>query len=555
MVSRSSLLYWRGGSVCFGRVLLMTFFLAVYFFATASTRASDVYIAQSAAGSGNGADCADARAVSYLNSTGNWTAGTTFHLCGTFNFPAGANGITVSGSGTASSPISIVFEAGAVLQSPAFGGCAMCGVGGAIVINGFNYIVVDGKNTGIIQNTANGSSLTYQNGTIGVLANGDHLIVRNLTIQNMYVNSSTEPNNVPGFNSTDIQFGGNDGEICNNQLNNAHVGVWFTTGWSGPRTEGPTTCDDAVSANGVHLYNNYISDHGWMINVGGAGYANIYNNEMTNWANWFYPTNTAYAYHLDGIIAYGYGSGVVVKPYIYNNYIHGDFVGFPTGFIFCTYGNAGSGSACTIFNNLLVGTGNTAAAGQALYFHGADGNPLGPHAIYNNTIIGFNTGSIYSDGDTTQVYTVENNVFVSGGGWYYQLNSTPTSNFKSDYNVFYGGRNYAPNGGFSVSPVSNGGFAMWQAAGEDAHSVEANPKLNALYQIQGSSSVASNRGTNLTKLNINALDSGMPVPVGIGSTNNGGARSSSAPWDSGAFAGMFSANAPGPPSGLTATVQ
>src|SRR5215472_573636 len=27
----------------------------------------------------------------------------------------------------------------------------------------------------------------------------------------------------------------------------------------------------------------------WMINVGGGGYANIYNNELTNWLNWFYP--------------------------------------------------------------------------------------------------------------------------------------------------------------------------------------------------------------------------------------------------------------------------
>jgi len=203
------------------------------------------------------------------------------------------------------------------------------------------------------------------------------------------------------------------------------------------------------------------------------------------------PTNTTYAYHLDGIIAYGVGRGVVVKPYIYNNYIHSDFIGFPAGFIFCTHGNTGSGSSCTLFNNLLVGNGSTAAQGQGIYFHKSDGNPLGPHYIYNNTMVGFRTGCIYADGDLTQVYTVQNNILLSIGGWYFGLNATPVANLKSDYSVFYGGRNYAPNGGFSVGSVSNGGFAMWQAAGEDLHSVEANPKLNASYQIPSSGSVAS----------------------------------------------------------------
>src|SRR5215469_4888251 len=190
MLTRSLRFGRSANSVFSIRTLMLFGILAGPLLLAVAARANDVYIAQVAAGASSGADCADARAVSYLNTAGNWTAGTTFHLCGTFNFAAGANGITVLGSGTATSPISIVFESGAILQSPAFGGCAQCGPGGAIVINGYNYIVVDGENTGIIQNTANGSSLTYQNGTIGVLAVGDHLVVRNLTIQNMYMNSS-----------------------------------------------------------------------------------------------------------------------------------------------------------------------------------------------------------------------------------------------------------------------------------------------------------------------------------------------------------------------------
>lgn len=37
--------------------------------------ANDIYIAQSAAGSGNGSSCANAYAYSYFNTAGNWTSG------------------------------------------------------------------------------------------------------------------------------------------------------------------------------------------------------------------------------------------------------------------------------------------------------------------------------------------------------------------------------------------------------------------------------------------------------------------------------------------------
>jgi hypothetical protein len=522
----------------------LALFLSLFVCFPLVSQANDYYVGPSDS-AGNGSSCANADAYngSYISTASNWVPGITWHLCGTITVPVGGNGITALGSGTASNPINIVFESGAILQSAAFGGRpSALGliIGGGIVINGYDYIVVDGKNTGTIQNTENGSSLTYQNTTIGVLAEGDYLVVRNLTIQDIYVNSSAESNSTPGFGSTDIEFDGNDGEICSNKLTNAHIGVDFSSGWAGPRTEGPASCNDTVSASGVHVYNNYISDHGWMINVGGGGYANIYDNEMTNWANWFYPTNTTYAYHLDGIIAYGVGSGDVVKPYIYDNYIHGDFVGYPTGFIFCTYGNTGSGSACTIYNNLLVGTGNTATQGQGIYFHSADGNPLGPHYIYNNTIVGFNTGSIYADGDTTQVYTIENNIIWSGGGWYYQFNSTPISNMTSNNNVFYGGRYNGgsdPNGGFSVGSVTDGTLSQWQATGEDSNSVESNPDLSSTYMIQSTSSVAYGIGTNLTSLDLSSLDTGAPASFGTSYSCGAGCVSepSSGAWDAGAY--------------------
>jgi hypothetical protein len=66
----------------------------------ASASAKDIYLAQSAAGAATGADCADAQAASFFNSSGNWGSGaaqigpgTTVHLCGTIAASLTAKGM------------------------------------------------------------------------------------------------------------------------------------------------------------------------------------------------------------------------------------------------------------------------------------------------------------------------------------------------------------------------------------------------------------------------------------------------------------------------------
>ena len=99
--------------------------------------ASNIYVAQSSAGGNTGSDCADAYAVTYFNTSGNWgmgnpiTAGTTVHLCGTFTGIAGATMLTAYGSGSNGNPIIIKFEVGTVLTSPAWNN-----TNGAIFLNG-----------------------------------------------------------------------------------------------------------------------------------------------------------------------------------------------------------------------------------------------------------------------------------------------------------------------------------------------------------------------------------------------------------------------------------
>jgi hypothetical protein len=112
--------------------------------------ANNIYVGQSASGLGNGQDCANTKDVTYFNTSAYWVKanpvgaqigpGTTVHLCGTFSFPSGGSGLVVKGSGLGGNPITIVFESGAILQSPNFSGNG----GAAIVMLSKSNIVVDG---------------------------------------------------------------------------------------------------------------------------------------------------------------------------------------------------------------------------------------------------------------------------------------------------------------------------------------------------------------------------------------------------------------------------
>jgi hypothetical protein len=508
-----------------------------------TSRASDIYIAQNAVGAGSGADCNDALAVSYLNTAANWVAGNTYHLCGTFNFAAGG-GISVLAGGTSGSPVTVQFESGATLQGPYLGGGGgTCNMGdmctGAITVGGLNNVIIDGGASGIIQNTANGTGLANGHSSVGVFLSGSNLTVRNLTIQNIYTNqgSSSSASDTNGLDTADIRVdaGSSNITINNNTLNNARCGIWADT-----------------SGSNVNVYNNTIMDHAWHISLNGSGSPTVHDNQISNWTNWQFPSS---AFHTDGIIAYGDNS--IITPSIYNNYIYGDLgAGSPTGFIFCTYGSpsSGSGSACTIYNNLLVGTGYSANNDQGMYFHSGNGtNTLGPHYIYNNTFVGF-LYQIYAEGDPNTIYTIQNNVFVGNGSqWYLEGNSSPIGNLTANNNIYYGGRSYGP---FSWGSVSNGQFSAWQAAGEDAASSIANPMLSATFQLSNGSP-AVNVGANLTSLGISGLMVGQPSVVGANATATGVARSSSASnWPAGAFGnGTAGPTLPAAPTGLVATVQ
>lgn len=516
------------------RIGVLAFVLLICTFSARAT--NTVFLAPTSAGGNTGVDCADAKAYTYFNSSGNWSAtptgiqigpATTVHLCsGTYTGSAGATLLTFQGSGSSGNYVTLLFDSGAILAAPYFAntvdGCTGTGCSGAIQLNGKTWIIVDGGANGIIQATANGTSLANQQSTTGVSVTGSNVIVRNLTIQNLYINQgssggATDPN---GVNTFGIYVKGylSNIEIANNTFASMRAAVIsYTTGTSG-----------------VNYHDNTISDVAWGMKIDGNGTVNVYNNDITGWTNWQFPTAT---YHTDGLIIFGDATGDIVTVNVYNNYIHGDLGnGSPTAFVFCTHADSTNGSICTIYNNLLVtsGAGGNTNHNTAIWLHGASGSPEGPYKIYNNTFVGFGAGSdINTDGDTTVLFDARNNIFEgnSGGNLYYwSTGGTPFSNTTAYNNIYFQGRSPAPwqwgnpaTYYFSLTGWQTGCTAG-SGTGCDSGAVVGDPKLNGSF-MPTSGGAGNAAGMNLTGLGITTLNS----------DKSGNARPSTGPWDAGAY--------------------
>ncbi|MGH8326806.1 MAG: hypothetical protein ACRET2_08605, partial [Steroidobacteraceae bacterium] len=117
-----------------------------------------LFVAQSAAGSNDGSNCANAHAASWFDQSGSWgTAadqigpGVTVWLCGAITQP-----LTAQGSGSNGDPITVHWEPEASISEP------YCAPSGCFNTNDQSYLTLDGGSDGLIQATANGSGLANQ---------------------------------------------------------------------------------------------------------------------------------------------------------------------------------------------------------------------------------------------------------------------------------------------------------------------------------------------------------------------------------------------------------
>ena len=500
-------------------------------------KANDVYIAQSSAGGNTGADCADALKYTYFNLSNSWTSsaptgtmigpGTTVHLCGIFNGTQGQNDLlSAQGSGSSSNPITIKFETGANLTSPDWGSPV-------IYLSGNSYITIDGGTNGIIQNTDNGTGLTYHNGdsvAIQALYGSSTIEVKNLTVANLYVHAKCEASSgcdtaVDQTTVNVIQFNGSNILI--------HDNTFHDIGWA-------IYQDNATgTTNNIQIYNNviYNMDHGVTIGAGASSVVSneyIYNNHFHDMAAW--DTGQADNYHHDGIHAFSGAGGKIQNLYLYNNLFDGDEGDCcVTAWVFLE--GIGGGTQWTdttgtayVWNNVVIGSNTSVPYGQMSI------NVGNGHEVFNNTFIGASSGgeTCFGFGTTATQVVFENNL-IEGCNTVIGTNSA-TSIATMDYNIY--GNASGGNVIWNFGSMSANVLSTWQTTcGCDAHSQAQLGSALADVSSEGVPSlgfIGIGAGANLSSTATGTLAS-LASDTSAGGQHSSVARPSSGPWTIGAY--------------------
>ena len=296
--------------------------------------AEDIYVAQSAAGSGTGADAANARSLAWLNTSSNWGVGVgivgpgdTVHLVGTFT-----SQLAVQSSGSAGNVITLYFERNAKFSAATW-------PTGAIRVAGKNYITIDGGINGLIECTNNGTSLGNRVNSIGIHANAaSNFTVQNLTLSNLYVRSGTTDSSA---GATAIQ-------------NNCDAAPWFIINFTVSNctihdcTTGIDTDYGGLPSSNYTFTGNTIYNINWGGCCGDRGPGAVLNNLVVSknriygFSKWNDTVNNAY--HHNGFFAWAVSGGRIDGIYYYKNKVGPDF-----GNQYSTTGLWASGNVSNVF--------------------------------------------------------------------------------------------------------------------------------------------------------------------------------------------------------------
>jgi hypothetical protein len=428
--------------------------------------AEDLYYAQSQAGDFSGSSCANAIAIGSIawgDGTGKIGAGDTVHLCGTITSP-----LTIGGSGTdnTTNVITIKFETGAKFSAGTWGDYPNTG---AIIASAKNYIVIDGGTNGAIETTANGTGLTYQHYSVGILVSGSHSwTVKNLSVINNYVRiNGTEANAYGGaIQFRTIAATGNI-VIDNCTVSDGNVLMYFHTS---------TTVTGVIEVKNTH---GQDAGEGVIVMVptGTASYSSvlIHDNHFLKQLEWSGQAEI----HANLIHAWTNEATATINGLrIYNNLFEGQCGTNSTSLVFLE----GYIPSPVIYNNIFYY--NADVTGQGC------GNGMfvakGPTSLLfaNNTLTSYTAGqgigyatTSFGAGDSGQ--ELKNNLFYNVGYPIYQGVSAIAD---SDYNVFYGGSAWS--------------FADWKTAhsGFDTNSTESQPTIDANFVPTVADTVAKDKG-------------------------------------------------------------
>lgn len=447
--------------------------LSALFLATAN--AEDFYVAQSAAGGDTGADCSNAKSLSWLNNPSNWgtgagkvSAGDTVHLCGTFT-----GQLAVAGSGSAGSPVILRFESGAKFTANWWPY-----QDGAIKVNGKQWITLDGGSNGLIESTNNGTALGVQTNATGVyLLYTTNVTVQNLTVTNLYVRTPESSDSQGGQQGVFAVGPAVNLTVQNCDVSHAEAGIY---------------CAVTYGEN-IVIRSNRIRDVSWGIacatsSGSGAVYgSHIYQNTITDlwrWASGYWlvdpgPPERYEDFHADGIFVWAsFGGGVHTNCNIYQNHI-GGIVGEG-----CTAGIYVSGNSnsmwATVYNNVVW----TAAGASNKFCNGSIFVRYAPGTkIFNNTLIGNGEHAGMWLAYSNQFPTVISNNVLKGHTLIYQMESSV--NMQSDRNLYYG---YTETSPFFINAYPLVGTNTWIATlGHDVNSVWTDPLLDSNYKLTAGS--------------------------------------------------------------------
>ncbi|HZV36780.1 MAG TPA: hypothetical protein VFB72_19540 [Verrucomicrobiae bacterium] len=435
--------------------LMMAFF--VIFLSAGAIRGNDYYVSQNGSGNNSGADTSNTHPLTWANNPANWGTGTglinpgdTVHLVGTFS-----KSLVIGGNGLSNQPITIYFEPGANFTSTCWP------TSGAIEIDARTNLVIDGGLNGLIQNTANGTGLTYSNNSRGIgslfgSAEAYNCVFKNLIITNIYKNIRGDTTRA-GYG---MDLAGSGITVSN---------CWLSDG-DGPL--GYAGVSGEIDHD-IYLVNNTILNGNHLLQIAAGFTAGSTVSNLVISGNVFDHTDvfedSSGAHHLDEIIFTGADSGPlsiqVLNVRIFNNIFGGHTGPHNTSSLYGGFAAPGwQWKNWFIYNNLFLSYSNAWSDG----FIGAVG---GSNIwVVNNTFVGpcflgfvggnaaycYNNLALRGTGLALRAYTSNVVSSSTGGTNSLQILRSYFTNVWSDYNIISGS-----NLAFGLSLNNTNSTSLW----------------------------------------------------------------------------------------------
>lgn len=511
---------------------LLGLFLLVSMFAVQS-QATQKFFGPATVGGGTAVDCTHALIYTDSAWAANVGAGNINWLCpGTYSVSANTQLFTVSGGGTSGNPFIVRCVAGSAgsvnITAPYFSNAA------ALRVDSTSWVTLDGNNGScIVQNTANGTGLTYQQPSTGITVNASsNIVIEGFTIANICQHTSVS--DPTGCNQGGLEdqcvgvIGGlTNVTVTNNTIHDCQTGIIYFA------NNGDS---NIILSNNTISRTNFGIEHN--MSSGTANGFHILANDITcvaaSTCNWDDITDNLF--HHNGIIVQPQGGAQSVIE-IANNFIHDINSQYnpshTTDYLFFDGNPNTTEHDCQIYNNIFFTTSGQNGPGGAML--STDQNP-GGCVIANNTSVGTTAGpdgAIAGTSNGTGA-NIKNNV-VSGAPAGISLLNTYVG-VASDYNDLYNLTSGSAVMQYNTSstPVPFTTVAAWVSATSlDTNSIITNPGLSGSF-VPSSNVIGT--GVNLTSLGITGLDQDAPQTFGVGGSCGTGCQSrpSSGGWTMGA---------------------